>query len=368
MVRSAELMLFLEEGLSYSMEDKDKSCKCVVIALYWGGFPSNFNFWLRSCEYNKAIDFLIVTDNRIEGPPKNVRVLDMSFSGFKKLAEEKIGRRLHIKDPHKLCDLKPCYGSIFEDFIEVYDYWAHCDMDMIFGDIMYFLNKYDLIRYDRFLPYGHLCFYRNNKECNERFWLEADGRSYAEETFNTYENTIFDEIGMKRIYEAYKFPWFKSRIFIDVRVHTKRMKEVGINYKHQAFLWDKGKVFHVYYDKKDGGIKYKECIYIHFQRRNMEKRTYIPESFWITKDKFVDDLYNGNLSKQDLDKINGYPGELYEICEDAVKILRCQIYRVIHKIMRILKIEKKRVSIKLLSMINPYYGPRNFDQVITKNG
>ena len=37
--------------------------KVCVIGVYFGKLPEYFNLWLKSCEYNKDIDFLIVSDN-----------------------------------------------------------------------------------------------------------------------------------------------------------------------------------------------------------------------------------------------------------------------------------------------------------------
>ena len=33
-----------------------------------------------------------------------------------------------------MCDYKVAYGEMFQDYIKEYDFWGHCDMDMIFGE------------------------------------------------------------------------------------------------------------------------------------------------------------------------------------------------------------------------------------------
>ncbi len=45
--------------------------KIVVIGVYFGNFPEYMNLWLKSCEFNKEIDFIIFTDNIIKTNIKN---------------------------------------------------------------------------------------------------------------------------------------------------------------------------------------------------------------------------------------------------------------------------------------------------------
>ena len=37
--------------------------------------------------------------------------------------------------PYKLCDFKPAYGFIFGEYLKEYDYWGHCDIDIVWGDL-----------------------------------------------------------------------------------------------------------------------------------------------------------------------------------------------------------------------------------------
>ena len=51
------------------------------------------------------------------------------------------------------------FGVILEEYFSGYDYWGHSDLDVIYGDLTYFFKKFNLERYDKFLPLGHLCLY-----------------------------------------------------------------------------------------------------------------------------------------------------------------------------------------------------------------
>jgi hypothetical protein len=38
---------------------------------------------------------------------------------------------MEIRNPYKICDWKPFYGHIFREYLVAYDFWGHCDMDII---------------------------------------------------------------------------------------------------------------------------------------------------------------------------------------------------------------------------------------------
>ena len=117
--------------------------RIILILPYFGKLPNFFPFWLQSCVNNKDIDFLIITDNEnLEvSSYKNIFKVTMTFDDCRAIIEEKLKRRVLLERPYKLCDYRPLYGKIFEDYIEGYEFWGFCDCDMIFGDI----SKFTLI-------------------------------------------------------------------------------------------------------------------------------------------------------------------------------------------------------------------------------
>ena len=55
--------------------------RCCFIICYFGDFPNYFPLFLKSCEYNREFEWLIITDNKAEYDyPINVRKVNMSFS------------------------------------------------------------------------------------------------------------------------------------------------------------------------------------------------------------------------------------------------------------------------------------------------
>lgn len=109
-----------------------------VICAYFGELPGSYEPWIYSCKFNPSIDFLLITDQKIESPYQNVHIINSSFSEVQKLTNRKLNCQVALERPYKLCDLKPLYGIIFAEYLKGYDYWGHCDMDMVFGDIRSF--------------------------------------------------------------------------------------------------------------------------------------------------------------------------------------------------------------------------------------
>lgn len=291
--------------------------KIAVISVYYGVLPPNYELWLRSCEYNKTIDFLFITDIELESLPSNVKLIKLTFAQFRKLAEEKLGMSVRLDKPYKLCDFRPMYGQILEDYLIGYDYWAHCDMDLIFGDLRSFFDKYDISHYDRFLYLGHLSLYRNTPHCNQYYKLPGSKCGSWEEVVSTPQNHCFDEcVGIYEIFRKNNLPIFEKRVFADIAIVYNRFRLAldDINYDKQVFYWENGHVYRSYW--LDGKEFCDEFIYIHFKKRNFSKELFDAHSataFFIGPNGFT--KKKGKVSLTDVDRINPYPGIAYEKME-----------------------------------------------------
>ncbi len=242
-----------------------------IIGVYFGKLPEYINLWLKSCSYNPDIDFIIFGDNKIDNLPPNVKHIPMTLQEMKKLADEKLGLDTALYKPYKCCDFKVVYGNIFEDYLSGYDFWGHCDFDLIFGDIRGFITENILSEYDKILSLGHLSLYRNTKEVNNRYKLFGSMHDYK----TVFENEAiygFDEwSGIYRLYNFNNFKIYKKLVFADISSAYKRFKLAFClnNYNKQLFYWQNGKVFRAYY-------KHKKCfkdeyIYIHFKKRDFKE-------------------------------------------------------------------------------------------------
>lgn len=277
-----------------------------VLGVYFGKLPAYFNLWLKSCEYNPKIDFIIFTDNQIIDLPPNVTVYKTSLKEIKDRASDVLGFEAALTTPYKCCDFRVIYGCIFREYIQGYTFWGHCDFDMIFGDIRAFLTDKILENNDKVLPLGHLSLYRNTEECNCRYKSDGSRVGSYKEVFTNPKNLAFDETnGIYSIYIANGYPMYKERVFADISMIYKRFRLAlaDKNYKYQAFYWENGKVYRAYYNK--GKIYTEEFIYIHFKKRldfSIDFDVKSTASFYITQYGFIPK--NGEVTLEDIKKYN----------------------------------------------------------------
>lgn len=145
----------------------------ILLIPYFGKWPEWFDLYLESLTNNPLIDFHFFTDCDIpKDPPTNCKFTTISFDEYINLAERKIGTKLNVPNPYKICDLRPFFGKIHEEIIEKYDFFGWTDVDLLFGDIRSFytdeiLNKYDAISSHNDRLSGHLALLRNTPKMRE---------------------------------------------------------------------------------------------------------------------------------------------------------------------------------------------------------
>lgn len=170
--------------------------RIALINCYFGkSWPEYFKHFLFSCKYNPDVDFFLFTNLEAPFHVPNVHFIKISsLTEFSKLAGEKLNLSINILDGYKLCDFKPAYGLIFQDYLQGYDFWGYCDIDIIFGNIRYFiteklLKKYDVISPHKNYPAGFFTLLKNNEQCINLFKQSKD---YAHILQNT-RHFCFDE-------------------------------------------------------------------------------------------------------------------------------------------------------------------------------
>lgn len=271
--------------------------KIILISPWFGKLRDDFPFWLKSAELNSTIDFLIFTDQDIKNAPSNVFIYKTDIKYVEQLAQEKIYEGCVIAKPYKLCDYKPAYGEIFQDYIKDYDYWGHCDNDLIFGDIRHFFPNELLDKYDRLLTRGHLTLYRNTKEVNSQY-RKLQGPDYKEVLSNS-KGYGFDEWAGTSLYWLNNMPdkLYDEIIFDDIAPYVysfysyqKREKDKGK--KNFMFSFERGKLWRIY--EQDGELRKEETCYMHYQRRKLKICTKPSDSFTIVPNRIVD--FVGDIS------------------------------------------------------------------------
>lgn len=170
---------------------------------YFGEFPPWFKLFLKSCEYNPDIDWIFYTDceiSQINEHPVNVKYYRANLEDFNRLASEKLGFSINLTFPYKICDLRPAFGIIFEDFIKGYDFWGFGDLDLIYGNIRKFcteeiLKTNDIISSRKKFLAGHFTLYRNTEVVNNLYKLQV----WHQYIFQHAEHKKFDEKHMTSV-------------------------------------------------------------------------------------------------------------------------------------------------------------------------
>lgn len=267
--------------------------KVLVIIPYFGKFPSWFQVFLNSCKESKILDFLILTDDKTAYKyPLNFSVKYCSFQDLQNLVKNKIGADAYIDHPYKLCDYKSLYGYFFKDEVQHYDYWAHSDIDIIFGKIDLFLKDVLELDFDRMFSVGHFSIYKNEKEINTLFQkkLPKDYPKYFDINFvkNTSYPCHFDEVGMNIIFKNEKKSFFEKSFHRNINLNFYNFSVGGGRHTNPTLIIsDDGEIYTL--EKKQERVEKKEYLYVHIQNRKFAENI-LPHSsrFIICRDGFIE--------------------------------------------------------------------------------
>lgn len=147
----------------------------LIIIPYFGQWPKWINHFMLSCQYNLSINWLFFTDCGLPVvQPKNATFIEIDFQEYKNLISKKLNINFHTSLPYKLCDVRPAYGVIHEDYLDGYDFFGFGDIDVIYGDLRQFLpdtllEKNQLISTHPDRVSGHFCLLKNNSAMRNAF-------------------------------------------------------------------------------------------------------------------------------------------------------------------------------------------------------
>ena len=235
---------------------------CFVV-VYFGKWPIWFPAFLHSCKSNPTINWIFFTDY---GSPAhhspNVVFYDKTLSQMRELINKKIGKEATLEDAYKVCDYKPAFGILFDDYLKDFDFWGHCDIDIIWGDIRKYttqeiLDKYDIFSTRKGMISGHFSLFRNTLRINQLFRQSSE---FAEVT-RQVACLAFDEEGMTRLIAplarvgSIRVYWPKFlQNYADPKTDTPSRLPQYIN----KYLWENGKLFDC------TGESAAEILYLHF--------------------------------------------------------------------------------------------------------
>lgn len=253
---------------------------------YFGKWPDWFGASLISCAANPDVDWHLISDcGEPEALPPNVHYHSSTLDEMAARASECLGFPVHLQRAYKLCDLKPAYGLMFRELLKEYDFWGHCDPDILWGSIRRFmtpglLKKYDILSSRKEALAGHFCIYRNEERIsriclgteNWEQMLNHSEKSYMlDEAFFSDHVKALEKKGEVRVYwnrsiatsgsdqkpvllEGRKLRWKRGR----------PVDEAGkpVSYRHWLFrgrpmIWKNGRTWNSFGQ---------EMMYLHFHR------------------------------------------------------------------------------------------------------
>lgn len=305
-----------------------KSIKKVLIVCYYGKFPEWTDVWLRSCELNADFDFIVITDKEFVNIPRNVAIINLSMDDMRRRLSLAAGFDVVLNSPYKLCDYKPLYGKALKEFIEGYDFWGHCDIDLIWGRLSQFITNSILQKYDLIGMYGHLMLYRNTDYMNNLFKLDGGTFSYKK-VFSSKYNYSFDEMsGMDLIASKNKVKHFTSIKIANASPDYERFKLTENKSMPEYFIWDKGKVLRIYGYNAEYVDEY---AYIHFsgkKPKNSATQIGISQSSLYLSARGITDRTSHTPNRQELLKHNEYISD-----DNDIQILKKKKKEKIRKIL-----------------------------------
>ena len=327
--------------------------KFAIVIPYFGKFKQSFQLFYESCRRNPTIDWIFFTDNEnVSNPAPNVKWNRFTLSDFNKLIIKNLEIDCTLDRPYKLCDFKPMYGVICQEFLEGYEYWGYGDVDLIYGDIQSFLDRIDYAKYKKINRMGHLCFIKNEKKCNEAFKIQVDGTMDWKEVINSV-NVGFDEKDLNVKFKAAQLTMYDGLCAADINAFEHSMMCVDLkslrlftgckdiliapkNYRYQIFVSLYGKIYRYYWNNNK--IKRDEFCYIHFRGDPPFFEQNLTDTFIVSRKGFfrldINELENKKTFFNLVDKYN-HKDTFFESIIRSLKVLYKKTKKRLRKFLKI---------------------------------
>lgn len=270
--------------------------RILFIIPYFGRFNNYFQLWLQSCKYNPTINWLILTDDKTAYDyPSNVHVVYTTFQEVVRQFQNCFDFPIELTQPYQLCEFKVAYGEAFANYAAGYDFWGHCDVDVIWGNLRRHLTDDILKSFSKISWRGHLTLYKNTDRINKLYRTPIEGVSFYKYAFSNPTGFPLapDERAINFLYEMEGEKIYKDLMFADLKIRSYNFellhfpKEENYKNRHQIFLWDNGNLQRLY--TYNGVVHKEDFAYIHFLKRNMKlpKDLAIANRFLIVPNRFL---------------------------------------------------------------------------------
>lgn len=170
--------------------------KIAIVIPFFGKLPAIADYFFASAGNALDLDILLLTDAPPAAKlPANVKIHAFTLAEFNDLATRRLGIPIQVRTPFKLCDFKPAYGVIFQEYLRNYEFWGFGDVDVIYGDVARLLGPlldgHDIISCRKGWISGALCILRNCPTVNTAYRESADWA----QAFAMRDYQFFDELG-----------------------------------------------------------------------------------------------------------------------------------------------------------------------------
>jgi hypothetical protein len=237
--------------------------KIAFVVPYFGSWPVWFPAFLQSCRKNPSINWVFFTDCVLPDTHyPNIVFYQSTLIEIKEKLKKELGFEPALETPYKLCDFIPMYGSIFKDHLRGFDFWGHCDIDIIWGDIQKYiteniLNNHDIFSTRKGNIAGHCTLFRNVESINQIFRKDTEFIEIAKKR----EHFAFDEDRMTCLVEklaqsgSIKVYWPEFLLnYSKPKTNAPSKLPKYVN----KYLWKNGKLF----EYTTGSPQ--EILYLHF--------------------------------------------------------------------------------------------------------
>ena len=225
--------------------------------------------------------------------PANVHITYMSWDEIVELFQSKFDFEIALATPYKLCDFRPAYGEIFEDYLQDYDFWGYCDIDLFWGRIRRFVTDDVLAQYDKIYSRGHCSLYRNNSKVNSWYRnLPCRGFQRWQDVFSKCDSCCFDEWaghcggGISMIIKENGIPIYDEADMADLKVNKGRLVPNRKGYADRkiyfrieedgCFIYGGAVACNAHQGEMIKWVerteidRLDEVVYVHFQKRKIE--------------------------------------------------------------------------------------------------
>ena len=259
-----------------------------LVVPHFGERPTYFPLVVRSMASNPDVDWLMFTDRPVDDAPRNLVVLQCSFDDLAARIRAHFPFEVSLERPYKLCDFRPAFGEIFREELAGYDFWGHCDIDVVFGRIREHLPP-KAFQADKILFQGNFSLYRNTAEAAGWYRHEVGKVSYRKAMTSPAAEHFDEWAGMFYIIEDLRVPYWQEETVFDLvfsRYRTRAQFPPGRDPRRYA--WESGEVCE--YRLEKGHVQRRTALLVHIQKRAMRTppaEVVAADRYWIDANGFA---------------------------------------------------------------------------------